>query len=96
MAEYLGRCPRCGGHTSMEEGMTTQLIYDQDGVIWEGDIGSETCTGSYDGPWRGYLEVPLSERTGCQWSHRIGDVEGYEKAEAQARRSARAEVEMDY
>ena len=76
--------------------MTTQLIYDHDGVIWEGDIGVEICTGSHDGSWRDYLELPPPEKTGCHWSQRIGDIRGYEKAEAQARRSARAEVEMDY
>ena len=96
MVECVGRCPRCGGHTSTGNGMTTQLVYDDDGIIWEGDIGTESCTGDYDGPWAGYLELGEAERTGCTWSQRIGDVDAYDRAEAQARRSARAEVEMDY
>jgi hypothetical protein len=63
--------------------MVTQVVYDEDGVIWVGDIGTEYCTGG-------------AERTGCQWSQMIGDVDAFKRAEAQARRSAQGEVERDY
>jgi len=45
MVSWLGRCPRCGGNTQCGEGLSAQVVYGIDGVIWDGDIGEEHASG---------------------------------------------------
>jgi hypothetical protein len=88
--KILGKCPYCGGHTTTGEGLACVLVYGSDGeIIWEGDIGEESCLGSWEGDWE---DLDAYQDDSCDWRQRIGDA-GYEDAKERARQMARCERE---
>lgn len=93
MAQVLGKCPRCGGHTTTGDGGAAEVETGIDGeVLWEGDVGEEACIGSWDGHWEDYYDLPESERDGCGWWQVVGDVDGQEAARGRYRAQVRAEM----